>query len=65
MKISGETRVCGIIGDPIEHSLSPVMHNAAFEELNLNFVYVAFRVRKEEYRSGNGSDVEEGSDRWM
>jgi len=50
MKISGKTRVCGIIGDPVEHSLSPVMHNAAFEELNLDFVYVAFRVRREELR---------------
>jgi len=47
MKISGKTRVCGIIGDPVEHSLSPVMHNAAFEELNLDFSYVAFRVRRE------------------
>jgi shikimate dehydrogenase len=50
MKISGKTRVCGIIGDPVEHSLSPVMHNTAFEELNLDFVYVAFRVRREELR---------------
>jgi len=50
MEISGKTRVCGVIGDPIEHSLSPVMHNAAFEELNLDFVYVAFRVRKNELR---------------
>lgn len=50
MKISGKTRVCGIIGDPVEHSLSPVMHNAAFEELNLDFVYTAFRVRREELR---------------
>ena len=29
--ISGKTRVCGVIGDPIEHTLSPIMHNAAFE----------------------------------
>jgi len=50
MKISGKTRVCGIIGDPIEHTLSPAMHNAAFEELNLDFVYVAFRIRREELR---------------
>ena len=50
MKFSGKTRVCGVIGDPVEHSLSPVMHNAAFEELNLDFVYVAFRVRREELR---------------
>jgi len=50
MKISGKTRVCGIIGDPIEHTLSPAMHNAAFEELNLDLVYMAFRVRREELR---------------
>jgi shikimate dehydrogenase len=50
MKISGKTRVCGIIGDPVEHTLSPAMHNAAFEELNLDFVYVAFRVGKDELR---------------
>jgi len=50
MEISGKTRVCGIIGDPVEHSLSPAMHNAAFQELNLDFVYVTFRVRKHEVR---------------
>lgn len=50
MEISGKTRACGIIGDPVEHSLSPAMHNAAFQELNLDFVYVAFRVRKNELR---------------
>jgi shikimate dehydrogenase len=50
MKISGKTRVCGVIGDPVQHSLSPVMHNVAFEELSLDFVYLAFRVREEELR---------------
>jgi len=34
----------------VEHSLSPAMHNAAFQELNLDFVYVTFRVRKDELR---------------
>ncbi|MEM2937205.1 MAG: shikimate dehydrogenase [Candidatus Bathyarchaeia archaeon] len=48
MEISGKTKVCGVIGDPIEHSLSPLIHNAAFKHLKLNFVYVAFRVKKEE-----------------
>ena len=48
MSINGKTRVCGIIGDPVEHSLSPVMHNAAFKELGLNIVYVAFTVTKNE-----------------
>ncbi len=46
--ISGKTRVCGVIGDPIEHTMSPVMHNAAFKELDIDYLYVPFRVRKEE-----------------
>jgi shikimate dehydrogenase len=46
MRISGRTRVCAVIGDPVEHSLSPVMHNAAFEAKNLDFVFVSFRVEK-------------------
>ena len=46
--ITGKTRVCGIIGDPIEHSMSPVMHNAAFEALGLDYAYLPFRVRREE-----------------
>jgi len=46
--ISGKTRICGVIGDPIEHTMSPVMHNAAFNELGLDYLYIAFRVRKEE-----------------
>ena len=33
VNISGKTRVCGVIGDPIEHSLSPIIHNAAFMQL--------------------------------
>jgi len=48
MKISGKTKICAIIGDPVEHSLSPAMHNAAFQELGLNIVYVAFQVKKDE-----------------
>lgn len=46
--ISGESRICGVIGDPIEHSMSPVMHNAAFDKLGLNYLYVPFRVKQEE-----------------
>lgn len=48
MTINGKTKVCAIIGDPVEHSLSPVMHNAAFKKLGLNLVYVAFTVTKSE-----------------
>ena len=46
--ISGKTKVCGIIGDPIEHTMSPVMHNAAFRKLGLDYVYLPFHVRQEE-----------------
>ncbi len=44
MKIDGKTRVCAVIGNPVEHSLSPALHNAAFEEKGLNLCYVAFHV---------------------
>ena len=42
--VTGETRVAGVIGDPVRHSLSPVLHNAAFVALRLDWVYVAFPV---------------------
>ena len=42
--ISTNTRLCAVIGNPIAHSLSPAIHNAAFAELNLDFVYLACRV---------------------
>jgi len=42
--IDTETRVCAVIGSPVEHSLSPAMHNAGFEAAGLNYVYVAFHV---------------------
>jgi len=42
--IDGKTHVYGILGQPVAHSLSPAMHNAAFRELGLNAVYVAFPV---------------------
>ena len=43
-QITGTTRLLGVIGNPIGHSLSPVMHNAAIEHLDLDCVYVAFPV---------------------
>jgi shikimate dehydrogenase len=45
MNISGKTKVTGLFGYPVEHSLSPAMHNAAFEHLNLDYCYVTFLVR--------------------
>lgn len=48
MRLDGETRVAGVIGWPVRHSLSPPMHNAAFAALGLNWVYVPFAVAPEQ-----------------
>ena len=42
--INGATKLVGLIGWPVEHSLSPAMHNAAFASLGLNWVYVPLPV---------------------
>jgi shikimate dehydrogenase len=42
--IGTHTQLCAVIGNPIAHSLSPAIHNAAYQALGLDFVYVAFRV---------------------
>ena len=44
MNLTGTTKVLGIIGHPVEHSLSPLMQNAALRELGLDYVYVPFPV---------------------
>jgi len=47
-QINSETSVYGVIGDPIGHSLSPMIHNAAFRRMGINSVYVPFRVPREQ-----------------
>ncbi|MFN0091368.1 MAG: shikimate dehydrogenase family protein, partial [Acidimicrobiales bacterium] len=42
--LSGATRLAGVIGRPVRHSLSPAIHNAAFAALGLDWVYLAFEV---------------------
>jgi len=44
MALSAQTQLCGVLGNPVKHSLSPAIHNAAFQELHLDFVYLAFQV---------------------
>jgi shikimate dehydrogenase len=43
-QITGTTKLLGVIGNPIAHSLSPVMHNAAIAKLGLDYLYAAFPV---------------------
>ncbi len=42
--LKGTTQILGIIGDPVTYSLSPVMHNAAFAELGVDYAYLPFRI---------------------
>jgi shikimate dehydrogenase len=48
--IEGTTRVVGILGNPVDHSLSPRMHNAAYAALGLDYVYVPFRAAPDQIR---------------
>jgi shikimate dehydrogenase len=48
LSISGKTVVCGLIGDPVEHTMSPLMHNAAFRSEGMDYVYLPFRVGRDE-----------------
>lgn len=44
MTLSGQTQIVGIFGHPVSHSASPAMHNAAYKDLGLDYVYVPFDV---------------------
>ncbi|MBR2122579.1 MAG: shikimate dehydrogenase [Lachnospiraceae bacterium] len=48
MRIDGHTLVLGLIGDPVEHTLSPLIHNTFAEKLHINSAYLPFHVRNEE-----------------
>jgi shikimate dehydrogenase len=45
LTITGKTKLLGIIGNPVEHSLSPVMQNTAIAKLNLDYLYIPFPVK--------------------
>lgn len=46
--INGKTKLLGVIGQPVEHSLSPVMHNAAIAQLGVDYVYLPIPVKRED-----------------
>lgn len=47
MEINAETRLCGLIGNPVRHSVSPLIHNRLSQMLGINMTYVTFPVEKE------------------
>jgi shikimate dehydrogenase len=51
MQITGKTQLLGIIGNPIEHSLSPVIQNKAIDVLGLDYVYIPFCVAEKDLKS--------------
>lgn len=56
MEIDGHTRLCGLIGNPVEHTLSPAIHNTLAQKLSHNLIYVPFHVEK-----GRLSDAVKGA----
>lgn len=51
MTINGETKIFGIIGYPVRHTMSPAMHNAAFKKLGINAVYLPFEVNPKDLKN--------------
>lgn len=49
--ITGHTKLTGLLGSPIAHSISPMMHNEAFEQLDLDYAYLAFDVNTENLKT--------------
>ncbi|MBU0951305.1 MAG: shikimate dehydrogenase [Elusimicrobia bacterium] len=47
IQIDGSTKIIGIFGFPIKHTLSPAIHNAAFQHLKLNLIYLPFQIKSE------------------
>jgi len=50
-RITGTTRFAGLLGNPVEHSVSPQLHNTISSYLNVDFVYIPFKVEKEDLES--------------
>lgn len=44
--VDGNTRICGLIGDPVSHTLSPLIHNTVSKQFGHNNLYGPFQVKK-------------------
>src|SRR5260370_10312474 len=53
-RLNQNTQIYGVIGDPVAHSLSPLIHNKAFQSLGINSVYVPFRVPRADLEDSLG-----------
>lgn len=51
MNPTGTTRLICLLGNPVSHSISPAMHNAAFDELSLDYSYMAFNVEEDNFKA--------------
>ena len=51
MKIDGYTRLVAVVANPIKHSISPFIHNAAFEQTGVNGVYVAWEISQDDLKA--------------
>ena len=54
INITGHTGLTGLLGSPVAHSVSPLMHNEAFRYLGLDYVYLCFDVTEETLSPGCG-----------
>ena len=50
MEINGSTMLTGLLGSPVSHSISPLMHNEAFRLMGLNYAYLCFDVGAEDLK---------------
>ena len=47
LQITGKTCLTGLLGSPVAHSISPLMHNFSFGKLGINWVYLCFDVKED------------------
>ena len=45
--ITGKTKLTGLLGYPVSHSISPLMHNFSFQKLSLDYVYLCFQINEQ------------------
>lgn len=58
--LNKKTRIYGLIGNPVEHSMSPLIHNASFKKQKINAVYVLFKVSNVKFFLNNFKNLTEG-----